>query len=293
VIASLNFDMAIEHLAAVLNAPFTDGFDSSIRVSTPPDWVDDKLQLARQLWHCVANNCYAFGGFDSRHQAGLLIKLHGSLAWFTIEEGSGDIGWPDELRYNAVYGYFRLPHEVFWSEPSVPPRVLAEGGDGDPVTKCEGDSPSRKSGAVWVRPYLVYARALKTHPDRLWLAAVKKWADLIEAAKSIVVVGYSWGDPHINDMTLDAIACGAGLINISQNPVPTALLALLSQRFPTTFHRIIERVFLFGGGARTALGENVVTLPTGRSAAVQIADELRAGGLPAELSFAANFAYQS
>ncbi len=291
VVASLNFDMAVEHLAVTLNKALIDGFAQSVDVSPPPDWAGDEFATVRHLWRCVADNCYPFSGFDYHHDRGLLLKLHGSLAWFTVEEGGGDIGWPDELRYNATYGHFRLPHELFWAEPAIPPRVFAEGGDGDPVTKCEGDSPSRKSGAVWVRPYLIYARALKTHPDRLWLAAVKTWADLIEAAKSILVVGYSWGDPHINDMILDAIARGARLINISLEPVPTPLLALLSQRFPTTFHRIIERVFLFGGGAKTVLSGNVVTLPTGRTAVVRIAERLRAEGLAPELNFAANFAY--
>lgn len=293
VVASLNFDMAVEHLAATLNTQLFDGFAQSVGVSPPPDWAGDEFAAARRLWRCVADNCYPFSGFDHHDDRGLLLKLHGSLGCFTIEEGGGDIGWPDELRYNAIYGHFRLPHKLFWSEPVIPPGVFAEGGAGDPVTNCEGDSPSRKSGAVWVRPYLIYARTLKTHPDRLWLAAVKKWADLVEGAESIVVVGYSWGDPHINDMILDAIARGARLINISLEPVPTPLLALLSQRFPTTFHRIIERVFLFGGGAKAALSAGVVTLPTGRTAAVRVAGRLRAGGLAPELSFAVNFAYPS
>ena len=134
-----------------------------------------------------------------------------------------------------------------------------------------------------MRPYLNFARALKSHPDRLFVALINTFTNLLDNANNILVIGYSWGDPHINDIILDAVARGANLINLSKSALQKPALALLRHRFPTTFHFLNNRIYMFGGGARQILEEGKIELPSGESKTIDFIKSLEQG-LPIELS---------
>ena len=248
------------------------------------------MSSLKALWTAASRNGSEFLGFAAApKEEHLLLKLHGSLGWYVIEEGGGDIGSRDELRHNTAYAYFRIPYDWLWiSEMRGLVAELAAGGPNDPLTKTNGQSLSRKAGALWIRPYLVFARALKTHPDRLSLDLMTTFTRLLESAEVILVIGYSWGDVHINDLIFDAVGRGARLINISASPRPKrGALALWKHRFPTTSHLLRKRLWIFGGGARRVLEEGTVQLPSGR---FQDLDMIAAGlRLPVELSLAEAF----
>jgi len=287
VIATLNFDVTVEQIASASSIALWDGF--ALKPITPsilpPEWSETGLENLKALWESVAKNGHEFVGFEhAPADANLLLKLHGSLGWYALEEGGGDIGFRDELRHNTVYKFFRLPYELLW-RPEMQDLAdqLASGGSDDPVTRTQTGSLSRKAGAVWIRPYLVFARAMKTHPDRLSLDLMAMFARLLERAATVLVIGYSWADSHVNDLIFDAVARGASLVNVSRSGLPSNVLALWMQRFPTTFHVLRKRLFMFGGGAKRALEEGTVELPSGRSLDIDLVG-LVAKGLPVELS---------
>lgn len=287
VIATLNFDVTIEQSASASGVALYDGFASKpIATSTlPPEWSEPGLEKLNALWAAVAENACEFVGFEyAPADANLLLKLHGSLGWYVLEEGGGDIGYRDELRHNTVYKHFRLPYEFMW-RPEMQDLVdqLASGGSDDPVTRTQTRSLSRKAGAVWIRPYLVFARAMKAHPDRLSVDLIGTFARLLDRAITVLVIGYSWGDPHVNDLIFDAVARGASLINVSRTARPSNVIALWMQRFPTTFHVLRRRLFMFGGGAKRLLEEGSVELPSSESRDIDFIGSV-AQGLPIELS---------
>lgn len=218
-IATLNFDLTIEQIASERRILLWDGFaqEPGGANSPPPEWNEPGLENLPKLWDGVGKNGHDFIGFEQAPaDSNIFLKLHGSLGWYVLEEGGGDIGARDELRHNTAYRHFRVPNEFFW-RPDMQVLVdqLALGGADDPVTRVDEKSLSRKAGAVWVRPYLIFARALKAHPDRLSLELMSKFAELMDKAGAVLVIGYSWGDPHVNDLVFDAVARGASLINVS------------------------------------------------------------------------------
>jgi hypothetical protein len=286
-IATLNFDVTIEQIASASSTALWDGFAlKPIATSiSPPEWNEPGLEKPNALWRAVAENGHEFVGFEhAPADAILLLKLHGSLGWYALEQGVGDIGFRDELRHNTVYKHFRIPYELLW-RPEMRDLVdqLASGGSDDPVTHTQTGSLSRKAGAVWIRPYLIFARAMKAHPDRLSLDLMATFARLLGRAAMVLVIGYSWGDPHVNDLIFDAVAHGASLVNVSRSALPSTALALWMQRFPTTFHVLRKRLFMFGGGAKRVLEEGSVELPSGGSLDLDLIGSV-ARGLPIELS---------
>jgi len=286
-IATLNHDVALEQIASVSNIVLFDGYKSQ-RGDTgpfPTVWNEPGLENLIKLWEVSAKNCHDFKGFQKAPEdANLLLKLHGSLGWFVLEEGSGDIGYRDELRHNTVYRYFRIPYELLWlQEMQGIVKQIANGGRNDPVTKTETGFVNRKAGAVWVQPYLIFARALKSHPDRLYIELMTTLTRLLESAGSILVIGYSWGDPHVNDLILNAVARGANLINVSKSALQKNALALWIHRFPTTFHVLRKKLFMFGGGAKRVLEEGRIELPSGESKDFDLIESVE-NSLPIELS---------
>lgn len=286
-IVTLNHDVALEQIASTSNIVLYDGFKSKPDDAGPfpPEWKEQGLENLRKLWEVTAKNCHDFKGFKNAPiDANLLLKLHGSLGWYVLEEGSGDIGYRDELRHNTTYRYFRIPHELLWlPEKQGMIKQIAIGGQNDPVTNTETRFVSRKAGAVWIQPYLIFARALKSHPDRLYIELMTTLTRLLDNARRILVIGYSWGDPHVNDLILDAVAQGASLINVSKSALQKAALALWIHRFPTTFQFIKKRLFMFGGGAKRVLEEGIVELPSGESKDFDFIESVE-NGLPIGLS---------
>lgn len=267
VVATLNFDVTIEQTAHESGIAIWDGFEMNPteKESCPLEWDEPGLENLSSLWRAVTHNSCDFVGFTSAPlNANLLLKIHGSLGWYVLEEGVGDIGSRDELRHNTAYKHFRVPYELLWQRDT------------------EG-LVSRKAGAIWIRPYLVFARALKAHPERISADLTATFARLLDRSSTILVIGYSWADPHVNDLILDAVARGACLVNISRTAVPESVLALWIHRFPTTFHVLRRRLFMFGGGAKRVLETGKVELPCGESLCLDLVD-LLTKGLPAELS---------
>jgi len=247
-IATLNFDVTVEQIASESSVALWDGFALDLREASiaPAEWNEPGLENLGALWMAVTNNCHEFQGFECAPAgANLLLKLHGSLGWYVLEEGGGDIGSRDELRHNTVYGHFRLPYDNLW-RPEMQYLVdqLASGGPNDPVTRAQTRSLSRKAGSLWVRPYLAFARALKAHHDRLSIELMVTFARLLDRAARVLVIGYSWADPHVNDLIFEAVAKGATLINVSREAFPPACPGIVDaavshylQRSPaTTLH---------------------------------------------------------
>jgi hypothetical protein len=217
-----------------------------------------------------------------------LLKLHGSLGWFTIEEGAGDIGNRSDLRQNSVYAHMRLPIDVMARAGNDDDNVqdLAVGGPSDLAMQSAEGWTSRRAGAIWLRPSMVFARATKLHSDALWIDLFGRFSLGLGQAKNVLVVGYSWGDVHINDMLLNALAQGITLIDVSRGCPSSHTLGLIAQRFPTTFRETSSRVYMFGGGARRVLGDGEVVLPSKQERAFDLPAALSKGNdeLPGEYS---------
>ena len=134
VIASLNHDPVIEQIASKYGISIYDGFSSkqNYKIPLPEGW--EEVETLKKRWEAVTE-WYEFIGFqETPEEANLLLKLHGSLGWYVIEEGNGEIGYRDDLRHNVVYKYFRLPYETFWTPKNQENIIqLATGGTNDPV----------------------------------------------------------------------------------------------------------------------------------------------------------------
>ena len=284
-IATLNHDLTIEQLVSQSNLSLYDGFAISLdKMSQPPvGW--NEIENLKKRWEAVSEIGYKFVGFNKAPEdAKLLVKLHGSLGWYVIEEGSGEIGYRDDLRYNLPYTYFRLPYEIFWN-PKMKNIIdeLALGGPNDPITRLKNEVLTRKAGNVYIRPYLIFARALKSHPDLLYLDLTSTFTRLLNIASTILVIGYSWGDPHVNDLILEAVAKGAILVNMSKSAPQKTALALWRHKFPTTYHLLSERLFMFGGGAKRVLEDGNIKLPSGDLRQIDFIESIKQG-FPVELS---------
>ena len=288
-IATLNFDVAVEQLANEISWRLYDGFsdDKQFGEEPPPEWLHEETKNPHLLWCAINQNGHDWCGFRCVPSGtALLLKLHGSLGWYVLEEGGGDIGSREELRHNTAYRHFKIPYEWFWQLEKSLLEQLSSGGADDPVTRIENRSLSRKAGAIWVRPYLIFARSLKNHPDRLLLDLMAKFCELLRETALIITVGYSWGDTHINDLIFDEVARGASLVNISRKASDEGVLALWMHRFPTTFGLIRKRLFMFGGGAKQVIEAGKAELVSGPVEIDLI--RLATQGLSEELSLASN-----
>ena len=288
-IATLNFDLAIEQVVSDRELTVFDGFSDAPRLDLPRPQSFEQAESPNlvRLWDTARSNLCPYIGFESVPSGSIeLIKLHGSLGWFTIEEGSGDIGNRADLRRNTVYAHMRLPLEVMaFAGNASNIHDLAVGGASDITMQSSDGQVSRKAGVIWLRPNMMFARATKMHLDAMWVELVGRLSLSLTYAQNILVVGYSWGDAHINDILLNAIAQGARLIDVSRECPNQHTLGLIAQRFPTTFRETSDRVFMFGGGSRQVLAEREIVLPCGKTVSFDLPDALtRAIALPTEYS---------
>jgi hypothetical protein len=260
-IATLNFDVALERALAGAGVAYDDGFRPTTADAINP--LKDEHSNLSTLWIRASQNMDSYQGFDKERRAIHLLKLHGSLGWYVLEEGNGDIGWPPPVRNNVPYGTFRLAANRIWADhdPQLP-QCLATGAPIDPAL-AGTPSVSRKAGSVWLRPLLEYARSTKTHPSVLSTDLMSTFIDSMASASTVLVVGYSWGDTHINDSILEAISQGARLVNLGYEPMPQSLMGLLANKFATTFRSVFQRTYAFGGGAKAILGDHRPRLPDG------------------------------
>lgn len=277
-IATLNFDVCIEQLAHLAQYRLFDGFQKIQRAAAPPGWDDEKLRNLLKRWDHISSIGYDFVGFDKAPaESHLLLKLHGSLGWYCLEEGAESIGEDENRRHNPGYRYFRTPYHRFWEERLTnDEQILGVGQYGN-------SDISRKAGAVWMNPYMAYARAYKAKLDPLTLEIFRTFAKLVDAAETVVVVGYSWSDPHVNDLLLGGVARGGKLVNVGSNPLPEGTLRLWRNKFRSTFDVLKRRMFVFGGGAKRCFTESKVALPNGEDVALDIVEAIR-GGVPQEFS---------
>ncbi len=287
-IATLNFDMSIEQLALDCGISLFDGFAKENIEHPSPNWNHPNLS---KLWKTVSNNLIPFVGFEnSPPKSTLLLKLHRSLGWFVLEEGTGDIGNREDMRHNSPYQFFRLPYpmllELKGPNGLLDIDILVGGEKGDPIThSTEWDNLTRNAGYVSIRPYMIYAVALKAHLDRLSLDLLGTFGRFLSKAKHLLVIGYSWSDPHINDLLLGAVAQGCTLVNVGRNSKDERFLALWRQRFPTTYQLIAKRLYGLGGGAKEVLINKKVLLPSGEINKFDIVSSLNST-LPQKLSLA-------
>jgi hypothetical protein len=266
-ICTLNFDLAIERCASDRGLTIFDGFSDGPRRDLPIPSSFEQAESANlvRLWDAARSNLCPYIGFECTPTNSIeLIKLHGSIGWFTIEEGCGDIGNRRDLRQNVAYAHMRLPSEAI-AVAGLKGEIqdLADGGASDIAMQSKDGPVSRKAGAVWLRPNMVFARATKMRSDPMWVELFGRFSLALTRAKNILVVGYSWGDVHINDALLNAVAQGTRLIDVSRNCPSQHTLGLIAQRFPTTFRETSTQVFMFGGGTRRVIAEQKLVLPSG------------------------------
>lgn len=287
VFASLNFDLALERIVTDYGLKPFDGFSDTPRLDLQRPKSFEQAESLVRLWDTARSNLCPYFGFESFPSGAVeLLKLHGSLGWFTIEEGSGDIGNRADLRQNSVYAHMRLPLEVIArAGKGGNVQNLAVGGPCDLAMQSADGDISRKAGAIWLRPNMVFARATKMHSEALWIDLFGRFTLALACAQNVLVVGYSWGDAHINDMLLNAVAQGVTLIDVSRECPSQHTLGLIAQRFPTTFRETSNRVYMFGGGAKHVLADREIVLPSGKAAAFDLPAALtRAIALPGEYS---------
>jgi len=290
-IATMNFDVSIEQLARKKDLSLFDGFFSYDSKNILSPWVGDRFKNLSRLWEAVHSNLLWFKGFEELpSDTTIFLKLHGSLGWYILEEGSGDIGVREELRHNTQYDFLRLPYEYFWDNAwKAHIDDIAIGGPKDPTTQIRDEKVSRKAGALWLRPYMLYALSLKTHPDHLSLELFGTFNKLLKKSRNILVIGYSWSDPHINDLLFGAVAQGAAIINIGNDAKENNFLAIIMHRLPTTFPAASKRVFSFGGGAKKVFNNLKIDLPKGHINNFDIIEALNTR-IPEELSVSNQFA---
>jgi hypothetical protein len=288
-ISTLNFDFTVEQVAQESGFTVFDGFSDTPQSdpSRPITFEQNESGNLMRFWDTARSNLCPYIGFESVPSGSIeLIKLHGSLGWFGVEEGSGDIGDRGDMRQNIVYAHMRLPYDAMMrAGKDGHIQDLAVGGEFDIAMKSQGDPVSRKAGAIWLRPSMIFARATKMHSDAMWVELFSRFSNSLSLTKYILVVGYSWGDSHINNAILNAVAQGASLIDITKQCPNEHTLGLISQRFPTTFRETSNRVFLIGGGARQVLKEGKALLPSGETISFDMPSALAAKNeLPAEYS---------
>lgn len=134
-----------------------------------------------------------------------------------------------------------------------------------------------------MNPQIAYARAYKANPDSLTLELLRTFSTLVGAAETLVTIGYSWSDAHINDLLLSGLARGARLVHIGLDHLPENIIRLWHQKFRTTFEHVKHRLFVFGGGAKSSIIGSKVILPTGESINLDIVKTINEG-LSSELS---------
>jgi hypothetical protein len=280
--------MSVEQLASIRDIPVFDGFGQETDEPPMLGWDDEGLHSLSALWRAVSENLIPFVGFQNApSNATLLLKLHGSLGWFVLEEGNGDIGTREDMRHNTPYQFFRYPYQELLrlegSGESADVDTLALGGQSDPATRTPQGALTRKAGALWLRPYLLYAIALKAHLNRISLDLLGTFGRLLSQAQYVLVIGYSWSDPHINDLLLGAVAQGCTLVNVGLHAKDERFHALWMQRFPTTYPVVAKRLYSLGGGAKRVLAEQEIVSLSEEIYRFDVVSSLN-GTLPKELS---------
>ncbi len=269
VICTLNFDLEVERLAKGRGMSVNSGFQRMPTAPPPPSWYG---QLPA-LWKYYLRRLESYVGFQTSAEADVeLLKIHGSLGWFRMEEGSGDIGWSDVLRDNVRVTTLRFsPDEML--KPGQPIHHFS-GKEG--FGSIDGEEATGKSGAIWLRPDLVFARSRKLVVTGPMLELITRLSHWLGDAARILVVGYAWRDPHINDLILHHVSRGLNVITVGGSPVPENLLPLLANKFPTTHRKILHQFSCLGGGAQSVFASKVAVTPGGQEEGVsleQLTDE--------------------
>ena len=280
-IATLNFDVTTEQQAHIAPYNLYDGFRKRGNLKAPPEWDEQPLHDLFRRWEHISAIGHDFVGFDNcPGDCHLLLKLHGSIGWYSLEEGADWIGMDVSQRHNPPYRYFRIPYRRFWEqELTSDDQILHVGDYGDGTL-------TRKAGALWMNPHMAYARAYKANPDPLTLELLRIFSKLVDAAKIVMTVGYSWSDAHINDLLLGGVARGARLVNVGLDHLPQEILRLWRRKFSTTFKYLKRRLYVFGGGAKRCFNSSNVVLPTGETITFDLVSALNEG-LPSDLSLEA------
>jgi hypothetical protein len=258
IICTLNFDLVVEQLALLENLKVIDGFDRLEYVPHPTSWFGQLVDS----WNDIIDTFETYHGFNdvkSNEHHLELLKLHGSLGWFTIDEGNGEVGWSDILREKIRLLTFRYSFADLIN--SADPIEKFSGKNGH---LCKsGRHLTGKMGAIWIRPALIFAQAKKFFPHKHTLDYFQRFSQWMENAKYLVVIGYGWQDTHINDMVLENVSRGLEIININKDPFSENLVALIVNKYPTTHKGILQRFYCIGGGAKKVLHIGVGETPSG------------------------------
>lgn len=269
VIGTLNFDLEVERLAKGRSMSVNSGFQRMPTAPPPPSWYGP----LPELWKYYAQRLESYVGFQNSPEVDVeLLKIHGSLGWFRMEEGSGDIGWSDVLRDNVRITTLRFSPDEMLKPGQTIHRFSGKEGFG----WMDGKAATGKAGAIWLRPDLVFARSRKLVVTGPMLDSMARFSHWLGDAARILVVGYAWRDPHINDLILQHVSRGLNVITVGGSPVPENLLPLLANKFPTTHRKILHQFSCLGGGAQSVFASKVAVTPGGQEEEVsleQLTDE--------------------
>lgn len=262
VVCTLNFDLTVERAAREGDILVSDGFRPATDLSPPSSWHGSFLQA----WNDLTETFEFYVGFQPLSDIHTeLLKIHGSLGWFRIEEGSADVGWSEILRDNVRVSTFRhSPDEMLSGKP-----IQNFSGKNGFVCKS-GRQLTGKMGQVWFRPDMVFARSRKLTPTGPMPASLRRFSERLAAARHLVAVGYGWRDSHINDVIFEQVARGLEVVNVSNMPVPNGLVELLVNKFPTTHRKVLHQFLCLGGGAKKAILSGAAITPLGGESAFSI-----------------------
>jgi hypothetical protein len=117
-------------------------------------------------------------GFNNSPDAVRIVKLHGSLNW-TTDPSTGDVR---VLDHNDVATQ-NLTYQAF---PLRPPA-----------------------------PGIIFGAGNKLRPDGPYLDLYVEFKNALTSARRVIVIGYGWGDPHVNELLRRWLRYGRKLFRVS------------------------------------------------------------------------------
>ena len=230
-IFSLNHDLIIELIAARLSIPIRSGFSDS-RVTFP--YRNAKGDILGQLRGEVLTD-YVLEKealyFPNLPKPGInLLKVHGALDIFAINNEGKDLVklLPAEPTENAIIEMLRTANEnLFYTDSNF---------CGERVNAINEIAYADEQGVLQFFRRSLLAGAFKFDPrisQVLPKSMLKHFQANINFVSTLVCLGYSFGDIHINNVLRDWLESSSErkleIVDPIERPVPSFLLHLLPQ----------------------------------------------------------------
>ena len=226
-IVTLNFDLEVERTARMASLDVLDGFEQVAEPPSPPSWEGE----LKQDWKDIHETYHVYTanyGKSAKAHGTRLVKLHGSIGWMKLEEGSGSIGQRHGMRENVELVLFRRPY----GDPADLETLWNPFADRELKFKS-GRSRGPKRGVVFARPALSFGDAVKIPAASIIARQFATFVRLLDVARRLVVIGYGWRDDHVNSAILQQVHRGIELWVVG----PTAdqdVEHIIRHRMPTS-----------------------------------------------------------